>query len=79
VGAALVQAQIASIQPFTDGNGRLCRLASAVFLQSRGVLPIPVLPMTASLGAARAEYSAALYGVQWYGDWERWRSSLRNG
>lgn len=60
VQAALVHAQIETIHPFDDGNGRTGRALIHVILRRRGVAPAYVPPISVVLAAARDRYIEGL-------------------
>lgn len=72
VHAALVHSQFEAIHPFLDGNGRVGRLLITLLLVSKGVLPSPLLYLSAWFEATRPEYYARLSGVTERGEWEEW-------
>ena len=72
VHAALAHAQFEAIHPFLDGNGRIGRLLVTLLLVVRGVLPSPLLYLSAWFEAAREEYYAHLLAVTRDGAWEPW-------
>ncbi|HSK75654.1 MAG TPA: Fic family protein [Thermoanaerobaculia bacterium] len=72
VQAALLHYQFEAIHPFLDGNGRVGRLLILLFLLDRGVLPVPLLYLSAYFEANRAEYYGRLRGVTERGEWESW-------
>jgi Fic family protein len=72
VHAALAHAQFEAIHPFLDGNGRVGRLLIALLLVARGVLPAPLLYLSAYFEAERQEYYARLLAVTESGEWEEW-------
>ena len=63
VHAALAHSQFEAIHPFLDGNGRVGRLLITLLLVNRGVLPSPLLYLSAYFDATREEYYARLLGV----------------
>ncbi len=69
---ALVHAQFEAIHPFLDGNGRVGRLLITLLLVQWGVLPSPLLYLSAFFEATREEYYARLLGVTERGEWEEW-------
>jgi cell filamentation protein, protein adenylyltransferase len=79
VQAALVHYQFEAIHPFLDGNGRVGRLLVILFLMERGVLPGPVLYLSAFFEATRREYYARLQEVTEEGAWESWIEYFLNG
>ena len=72
VHAALVHPQFEAIHPFIDGNGRIGRLLITLLLVERGVIPSPLLYLSAYFEATRQEYYARLLGVTERGEWEEW-------
>ncbi len=72
VQAALMHSQFEAIHPFLDGNGRVGRLLVTLLLVARGVLPSPLLYLSAYIEATRDEYYARLHGVTERGEWEEW-------
>jgi len=79
VQIALAHYQFEAIHPFLDGNGRVGRLLITLFLLSRGVLPSPLLYLSAFFEATRAEYYGRLHAVSQEGDWENWILYFANG
>jgi Fic family protein len=72
VHAALAHSQFEAIHPFLDGNGRVGRLLVTLLLVAKGVLPSPLLYLSAWFEATRPEYYARLTGVTERGEWEEW-------
>jgi Fic family protein len=72
VHAALTHSQFEAIHPFLDGNGRVGRLLVTLLLVSKGLLPSPMLYLSAYFEATRGEYYARLLGVTQRGEWEEW-------
>lgn len=79
VRSALLHYQFETIHPFLDGNGRLGRLLVVFFLVERGVLPQPLLYLSAYLERERDEYVRRLQGVREDGDYEGWVSFFVSG
>lgn len=79
VHAALAHSQFEAIHPFLDGNGRVGRLLIILLLIARGVLPSPLLYLSAFFEATREEYYARLMGVTERGEWEEWLVYFLNG
>jgi len=79
VQAALVHSQFEAIHPFLDGNGRVGRLLITLLLIARGVLPSPLLYLSAWFEATRDEYYARLSGVTERGEWEEWLGYFLTG
>ena len=72
VHAALAHSQFEAIHPFLDGNGRVGRLMITLLLAAKGVLPSPVLYLSAWFEATREEYYARLLAVTENGEWGEW-------
>lgn len=79
VQAALIHSQFESIHPFLDGNGRVGRLLITLLLIERGVLPTPLLYLSAFFEATRREYYDRLLGVTQRSEWEQWLEYFLNG
>ena len=79
VHAALAHSQFEAIHPFLDGNGRVGRLLITLLLHHRGVLPMPLLYLSAFFEATRRDYYSALLGVTERGAWEDWLLYFLNG
>ena len=72
IRCALMHYQIEAIHPYPDGNGRIGRLLITLFLCSSGILPIPLLYLSAYFERDRERYYQELYNVSASGNWERW-------
>ena len=70
VRAGLVHVQLASIHPFSDGNGRIARLLVPVLLERWGALGRPVLCVSSFLRDNSREYYRRVDAVRSAGDWE---------
>jgi Fic family protein len=79
VHAALAHSQFEAIHPFLDGNGRVGRLLITLLLIEKGVLPAPLLYLSAFFDATRQEYYARLLGVTERGEWEEWLAYVLQG
>lgn len=76
---ALVHYQFEAIHPFLDGNGRIGRLLVTLFLIERGILPTPLLYLSAFFEATRSDYYALLAGVTNKGAWHEWLMYFLSG
>lgn len=76
---ALAHYQFEAIHPFLDGNGRVGRLLITLFLVERGILPTPLLYLSAFFEATRDEYYRRLRGIQERGEWLKWLEYFLNG
>ena len=72
VHAAFVHAQFEAIHPFLDGNGRVGRLLITLLLAECGILPTPLLYLSAYFEETREAYYAHLLAVTEAGAWEDW-------
>jgi Fic family protein len=79
VQTALMHYQFEAIHPFLDGNGRVGRLLITLLLMQRGVLPLPLLYLSAFFEATRQDYYDRLRGVTEDGAWEDWLLYFFNG
>jgi Fic family protein len=79
VQIALAHYQFEAIHPFRDGNGRVGRLLITLFLVGRGILPTPLLYLSAFFEARRQEYYARLQGVHARAEWEPWFAYFLEG
>ena len=72
VQAGLAHYQFETLHPYSDGNGRVGRLAIVLALVRRGVLRYPVLSVSPWLAGHKAEYQDVLLEVSRNGDWDPW-------
>ncbi len=68
----LAHAQLETIHPFLDGNGRVGRLLIVFLLCEREVLRKPALYISHYLRAHRQRYFDLLQAVRTHGEWESW-------
>lgn len=69
---AAVHYQFEAIHPFIDGNGRIGRLLAVMLLVEWGLLPGPMLDLSAYIEPRRDRYYAGLLRVSTEGDWLGW-------
>jgi Fic family protein len=72
IRTALLHYQFETIHPFLDGNGRLGRLFVVLYLVEQGVIPAPLLPLSAALERRRSEYYERLQAVRERGEIQEW-------
>ena len=72
IKAALIHYQFETIHPFLDGNGRIGRLLTVLYLMSKGVLSTPALYISYYLKKNRIEYYDRLEAVRISGNYEQW-------
>ena len=68
----LAHAQLETIHPFLDGNGRLGRLLITFLLKERNVLMHPILYLSVWFKQHRARYYTLLQATRDEGAWEPW-------
>ncbi len=72
VRLAFVHYQFETIHPFLDGNGRIGRLLLSLLLVSWGLLPLPLLYLSAYFERFRDAYYDLLEAVSARGAWREW-------
>lgn len=72
VRLALINYQFEAIHPFLDGNGRIGRLLISLLLVSWGLLPLPLLYLSAFFERHRQDYYDLLFAVSEHGAWHEW-------
>lgn len=72
VAIAAIHYQFEAIHPFLDGNGRVGRLLVVLLMVEWGLLPAPLLDLSASIEPRRDEYYRGLLKVSTDGDWSAW-------
>lgn len=70
--AALIHYQFEAIHPFIDGNGRMGRLLTLLFLMDRGVISQFSVPLSTKLNLRQFRYFTGLASVEISGTYERW-------
>jgi len=70
--AGMIHYQLEAIHPFLDGNGRVGRLLIVLLLCEWGLLPQPLLNLSAYIERYRQEYYDRLLAVSQQGAWEAW-------
>ena len=69
---AFIHYQFEAIHPFLDGNGRIGRLLLSLLLVHWGLLPLPLLYLSAFFERHRDQYYDSLMGVSQRGAWKEW-------
>lgn len=69
---ALIHYQFEAIHPFLDGNGRIGRLLISLLLLEWGLLPLPLLYLSAYFEQRRQEYYERLLAISERGAWPEW-------
>ena len=72
IRAGLIHYQFEAIHPFLDGNGRVGRLLVILLLCEWGLLPQPLLNISAYIERYRQQYYDLLLEVSQQGAWEDW-------
>lgn len=79
VRLALLHYQFEAIHPFLDGNGRIGRLLLTLLLVEWGLLPLPLLYLSAYFERRRDDYYRLLLGVSQTGAWGDWVAFFLEG
>lgn len=79
IHCGLAHAQLETIHPFLDGNGRIGRLLITFLLCQRQVLERPLLYLSLYLKAHLAQYYDRLMAIRTDGDWEGWLKFFLRG
>lgn len=79
VKVGLAHAQLETIHPFLDGNGRIGRLLITFMLCERAVLKRPLLYLSHYFKLNRLEYYDRLQAIRDKGDWEGWLKFFLRG
>jgi len=72
VRLAFIHYQFEAIHPFIDGNGRIGRLLLILLLVHWGLLPLPLLYLSAYFEKHRQAYYDLLMAVSTCGAWREW-------
>ncbi len=76
---ALIHYQFEAIHPFLDGNGRIGRLLLTLLFCTEGLLPQPLLYLSAFFERNRQDYYRLLLSVSQAGTWVEWISYFLRG
>ena len=79
VQAGLAHYQFETLHPYSDGNGRIGRLAIVLQLMRLGVLRDPILVVSPWFEARRVAYQDALLALSMSGDWNAWIAFFATG
>ena len=79
IRCGLAHYQFETIHPFLDGNGRLGRLLMVFLMTEWGLLPQPLLYLSAYFETRRAEYYNRLQAVRERGEIDQWLSFFLDG
>jgi len=72
VAIGAIHYQFEAIHPFIDGNGRVGRLLVVLLMVEWGLLPAPLLDLSAYIEPRRDLYYEGLLRVSTRGDWTSW-------
>jgi Fic family protein len=75
----LIHYHFEAIHPFVDGNGRIGRLLISLLLVHWGLLPLPLLYLSAYFERNRETYYALLLAVSERGAWKEWLTFFMAG
>ncbi|MBS1790879.1 MAG: Fic family protein [Acidobacteria bacterium] len=76
---ALIHYQFEAIHPFLDGNGRVGRLLITLLLCHWGLMPQPLLYLSAFFERDRPDYYRLLLSVSQRGEWLEWITFFLRG
>lgn len=76
---ALTHYQFEAIHPFHDGNGRIGRLLVSLLLCAEGLLPQPLLYLSAYFERTRPDYYRNLREISTEGRWTQWLTYFLEG
>jgi Fic family protein len=79
VRLALIHYQFETIHPFIDGNGRVGRMLLSLLLVHWGLVPLPLLHLSAFFEHHRNDYYELLIGVSERGAWKPWLAFFLHG
>ena len=79
VRLAFIHYQFEAIHPFVDGNGRIGRLLLSLLLVEWGLLPLPLLYLSAFFEKNRDAYYDGLAAVTRHGAWREWVAYFLSG
>ena len=69
---AVIHYQFEAIHPFTDGNGRTCRVLNILYLMRLKLLGAPMLYLSRFLIEHRSDYYRCLQEVTEHARWQQW-------
>lgn len=76
---AFIHYQFETIHPFVDGNGRIGRLLLSLLTVHWGLLPLPLLYLSAYFEQHRQQYYNLLLAVSERGAWQEWVNFFLRG
>lgn len=72
IRTAIVHAQMETIHPFDDGNGRIGRMLIPLYLYQKQQISLPYFFISEALEADKFKYYSLLNGTRTKGDWNSW-------
>ena len=72
VRTAIVHAQLETIHPFDDGNGRIGRMLIPLYLYYMEQISLPCFFISEALESDKFKYYSLLNGTRTKGDWNSW-------
>jgi len=72
VRTAIVHAQMETIHPFDDGNGRIGRILIPLYLYQKEQISLPCFFISEALESDKFKYYTLLNGTRTKGDWDSW-------
>lgn len=72
IQCAVVHYQFEAIHPFLDGNGRIGRLLLSLILYKKGLMPKPLLYLSAYFDKHQQEYYNGLQNISQKSKWTEW-------
>ena len=79
VRLAIIHYQFEAIHPFLDGNGRIGRLLITLLMVAEGLLPQPLLFLSAYFEKSRQQYYDHLLAISQRGAWNEWITYFLRG
>lgn len=79
VRLAIIHYQFEAIHPFLDGNGRIGRLLITLLMVAEGLLPQPLLFLSAYFEKSRQQYYDHLLAISQRGAWNEWVTYFLRG
>lgn len=72
VRTAIIHAQLETIHPFMDGNGRVGRMLIPMYLFSQKQIELPYFFISEALERDKIKYYNLLNGIRYNGNWNEW-------
>lgn len=72
IRTAVVHAQMETIHPFDDGNGRIGRILIPLYLYQQEQITLPCFFISEALESDKFKYYSLLNGTRSKGDWNNW-------